>query len=64
MPNTLEEPALLRACVDELNLVGLPINGALNPEQGNLLHSSKPYKDRGFFIFRKSKDLYNRVIRD
>lgn len=49
LPNTQKGAALLQTCVDELNLFKLPIEDALNPEQGNLLHPSVPHKDRKLF---------------
>ena len=62
LPNTPEGLALLRACGDELNLVGLPIEDALNPDQGNLLHPSTPHRDRADFIQRYPGEGFCKAI--
>ena len=49
LPNTQKGTALLQTCMDELNLFKLPIEDALNPQQGNLLHPSVPHKERELF---------------
>lgn len=49
LPDTQKGAALLQMCTDELNLFALPIEDALNPEQGNLLYPSIPHKERILF---------------
>lgn len=49
LPNTQKGNVYLQECVDELNLFKLPIEDALNPQQGNLLHPSIPHKERRLF---------------
>ena len=49
LPNTEKGNSVLQASANEMNLFRLPLEDALNPTQGNLLHPSIPHKERRLF---------------
>lgn len=49
LPNSPKGNALIESCRDNLNLNQLPLEDAMNPEQGNLLHPSVPHTERALF---------------
>jgi len=64
LPNTAKGAVLLQSCAEELILYRLPLEDAMNPEQGNLLHPSVPHADREAFVkLYPDYGFYGAIIR-
>lgn len=49
LPNSEKGRKYLQLCDRDLELIPLPLENALNPQQGNLLHPSLPHEERNLF---------------
>ena len=50
LPNTTKGKVLMDSLSKELIMIKLPLEDALHPDQGNLLHPSVPHADRAKFL--------------